>query len=246
MKKVLYLICLTALATACSRFSDEITLEDLLRANNQTVKSEEIAAAPSRPVTRKEIQPTVYNETPAAPVVLQATEINKSEAVIETPVALNGEETVVYTQPMPAPLPQAVSFTDFSNVDISPEVYSIAASRATTKMIDETDDLYFNKPQKPKLYISDVRKLNDKMPNGVYFARKVTNDIIEGSRNFVVVDAPEDADYQLELLINAIPTQYPNMPILDYQLHLYNKDGVEINKWNATIKQLLNDDQSWW
>lgn len=246
MKKVLYLICLTALATACSRFSDEVTLEDLLRANNQTV-SEKITAAPSRPVAREEMRPTVYDQAPEIPVAQQTPEIIGTQEIIEAPtIQDNSKETDAYTQPLPAPLPQPVSFTDFSTIYISPEVYSIAASRATTKMIDETGDLYFNKPQKPKLYISDVRKLNDKMPDGVYFARKVTNDIIEGSRNFVVVDAPEDADYQLELLINAIPTQYQNMPVLDYQLHLYNKDGVEINKWNATIKQLLNDDRSWW
>lgn len=242
MKKVLYAIGLTALTAACTHFGDEVTLEDLLRANNRTTQSEKITAAPSRPVSRE--------DNPAAPRLQAPQDVSAQEAHQPAPRNIPAqpavEEEIVYNQPLPAPLPQAVSFTDFSMVDITPEVYSIAATRATNKMLDGSSDLYFRKPVKPKLYISDIRKLNDKMPDGVYFARKVTNDIIEGSRNFTIVDNPEDADYQLEILVNAVPTQYQDMPILDYQLHLYNKDGTEINKWNATIKQLLNDDRSWW
>lgn len=237
MKKVLYAIGLTALLTACSHYSDEVTLEDLLRANNKNVKTEKVTAAPRTTVSREEMP------TPPNYPAVQAAE----QTYLPTPRPKeSAEEAAAYTQPLAAPLPQSVSFTDFSMVDITPEVYSLAATRATNKMLDGSSELYFRKTEKPKLYISDVRKLNDKMPDGFYYARKVTNDIIEGSRNFIVVDNPEDADYQLEILINAIPTQYQDMPIIDYQLHLYSKDGSEINQWNATIKQLMNDDRSWW
>lgn len=236
MKKIFYFIGLMIALSSCgTHYSDEITLDDLLRANNQEVKTEKATPAPARKVTSEELP--IQQSTPVQAIA--TTPATASQALPEDYESYVRETT-------PTQLPPAENYIDFSNVDITPEVYAIAARRATSKMLDSSSEFYFRKPLKPTIYIADIKKLNEQLPDGIYFARKVTYDMIEGSRNFVVVDNPEDAEYKLEIAINAIPTQYVGMPALDYQLHLYNRNGQELKQWNAVIKQVVNDDKSWW
>lgn len=113
-----------------------------------------------------------------------------------------------------------VNEEDFSDYDVTPDVYAIAAARATNKMLDETESLYSAKDQKPKLYIAPIKKLKEKLPDGFYFARKTTEDIIEGSRNYVVVENLEEADYKLETEVDAVPNPEMRSPVIDYTLRL--------------------------
>ncbi len=193
-----------------------------------------------------------------------------------------------------------VNEEDFSDYDVTPEVYAIAATRATNKMLDETESLYMRKEQKPKLYIAPIKKMKEKLPDGFYFARKTTEDIIEGSRNYIVVENLEDADYKLEVEVDAVPNPEMRSPVIDYTLKLVDlseneeqtgaeseekknagtdsqkpnedenkideagktKDGEQsgddpkeenedkakkiVGSWTSTMKQLQNDDKSWW
>ena len=135
---------------------------------------------------------------------------------------------------------------NFADIDIAPQVYAIAAARVTNKMLDETEALYFKKEKKPTLNIVAPQKLNDQLPDGFHYANKVTNDIIEGSKDYTLVDNPEEAEYSLQVLINALPYYGSATPIIEYQMMLSDKDGKEVGVWSESIKQLKNDDKSWW
>ncbi len=134
----------------------------------------------------------------------------------------------------------------FADHNITPQVYAIAASRVTNKMLDATRDLYLKKAAKPTLYIAAPQRLNDQLPEGFHYAHKVTNDIIEGSRDYTIVNTPDDAEYILEILVNALPNSGSQTPIIEYQMLMSDKAGKETGSWSESIKQLQNDDQSWW
>lgn len=161
------------------------------------------------------------------------------------------EEVTVKPQPLP-PLTEAPLFEnsvrsmDFSEIDVIPQVYAIAATRATNKMLDETQGLYLKKEKKPTLNIVAPQKLNDELPDGFHYAHKVTNAIIEGSRNYTIVDNLNDADYSLQVLVNALPNPGSVTPVIEYQLLMSDKDGKEVGQWVESIKQIKNDDKSWW
>lgn len=131
-------------------------------------------------------------------------------------------------------------------VDIAPQVYAIVAARTTNKMLDATRDLYLKKSAKPTLYIAAPQRLNDRLPEGFHYAHKVTNDIIEGSRDYTIVNSPDDAEYTLQVLVNALPNTGGKMPVIEYQMLMSDKEGKEAGVWSESIKQLQNDDQSWW
>lgn len=140
----------------------------------------------------------------------------------------------------------SVRTMDFSDVDVMPQVYAIAATRATNKMLDQTQGLYLKKEEKPTLNVVAPQKLNDQLPDGFHYAHKVTMEIIEGSRNYTIVDNLNDADYSLQVLVNALPNPGSETPVIEYQLLMSDKDGKEVGSWVESIKQLQNDDKSWW
>src|SRR5574344_2085108 len=63
---------------------------------------------------------------------------------------------------------------------ITPEVYSIAATRVTNKMLDDTANIY--EKNKPTIYINQITKEADDLPDGFWAAKEVTTKILEGSR----------------------------------------------------------------
>ena len=66
------------------------------------------------------------------------------------------------------------------------------------------------------------------------------------SRTYTVVNNLNDADYYLETQIKEIPVQGAETPIIEYKIILNDKDNNKINEWTETIRQLQNDDKSWW
>ena len=67
------------------------------------------------------------------------------------------------------------------------EVYAIPAARATNRMLDDTRDIYENNGD-TFLFITDLKKADRKMPDGIYNAERTTRKIIEGSKTFKVVN----------------------------------------------------------
>lgn len=150
------------------------------------------------------------------------------------------EEIVIDEPYVPAPM-------QVQNVQIeqavTPQVYAIAATRATNRMLDETADIYENNGT-TFLYIARPQILDETLPDGIHYARKVTKDIITGSNNYKVVNNLADADYILEASVENIG--YEEDPVIEYSLILFDSQNNKINQWSETVRQLKNDDRSWW
>lgn len=136
--------------------------------------------------------------------------------------------------------------THYDSADITPKVYAIAATRVTNKMLDDTQKLYQQQGNKPKLWVLEAKKMNPKLPDGLYYANKVVYNIIDGSQNFMMVSKLDDADYVLDVSVDAFPNPGIDTPIIVYTLTLQDKDGKKIDSWQQDIRQLRNDDKSWW
>lgn len=136
--------------------------------------------------------------------------------------------------------------TQYDSAEITPKVYAIAATRVTNKMLDATQKIYKQQGNKPKLLVLEAKKVNNQLPDGLHYANKVIYDIIDGSQNFMMVSQLDDADYVLDVSVDAYPNKGINTPIIEYTLTLQDKDGREIDSWKQDIRQLQNDDKSWW
>lgn len=131
------------------------------------------------------------------------------------------------------------------DIAVTPSVYATLATRTTLKMLDDTKNLY-EKNKRPKLYIKDTKKLDKNLPDGFYYSRKVTQDIIEGSKTFILVNNMNEAEYFLEPQVSSVYAINSNIPIIQYKVILSDQNDVEISEWDGKITRLKNDDNSWW
>lgn len=125
----------------------------------------------------------------------------------------------------------------------TPHVYAIAATRATNKMLDETRDIYENAGN-VFLYVGAPKKLDNSLPDGFHYAQKVTTEILEGSKDFKLVNNKEDADYYLEVLVDKAGNA--DVPVIVYKLVLFNNENVQVRSWTERVSRIRNDDRSWW
>lgn len=126
---------------------------------------------------------------------------------------------------------------------ISPQVYGIVASRATNKMLSETAGIVTDN-KKNSLFISDTQIIDRYLPDGPLATSKATKDILYGSKMFNIVKDKTNADYVLESSVNNVNT--PEIPVIAYELRLYDRQGKLLGNWGDSIRQVLNDDGSWW
>lgn len=126
---------------------------------------------------------------------------------------------------------------------ISPQVYGIVASRATNKMLSETPGIMADKKD-AALFVSDTQVIDRYLPEAPRSAGKATKDILYGSKMFNIVNDKTQADYVLESSINNVNT--PEIPVIAYELRLYDNSGKLLGNWSDSIRQVLNDDGSWW
>ena len=80
----------------------------------------------------------------------------------------------------------------------------------------------------------------------MYYAKDTTKRIIDESHIYIPVNNLNDADYYLETQIKEISFQNNQIPFIEYKIVLFDKDNNKINEWTETIRQLQNDDKSWW
>lgn len=126
----------------------------------------------------------------------------------------------------------------------TPEVYSIVATRAVNKMLDDTRPIYESLGT-TFLYIMEPKKMTEEVESGFYLSQRVTRKIIEGSKTYTVVNDMKDADYYLETLISKIELEGQNSPIIQYKLMMFDKSDRKVNEWLETIRQVNNYDRSW-
>ncbi len=133
---------------------------------------------------------------------------------------------------------------DIAMEAITPDVYAIVATRAANKMLDQTTALYETRPA-PKLYLMQIKKSDPNLPDGFYYARQVTQEIIDGSRTYTLVNNLNDADYYLEVIVSPLQVE-GKAPALQYKMTLFNSQNEQIDQWAEIIQQVQNDNRSWW
>ena len=126
---------------------------------------------------------------------------------------------------------------------ISPQVYGIVATRATNKMLAETPAI-FAQDKDASLFIADTVQVDRYLPDVLDSAGKTTKEILYGSEMFNIVDDKNKAEYILESSLNNVNT--PEIPVIAYELRLFDKQGNLLGNWFDTVRQVQNDDGSWW
>lgn len=129
--------------------------------------------------------------------------------------------------------------------NITPEVYGIVAKRTVNKMLDETAPLY-EKAEAPTIFIRDVKIEDDRLPDGFFYANKLTRQLLENAHTFKVVNNKYDADYFLETEVDTVEFKNSPTPAIVYRVMLLDQRNGVIKEWKETIRQLKNDDKSWW
>ena len=128
----------------------------------------------------------------------------------------------------------------------APQMYSVVAARVTNRMLDQTTSVY-EKAVKPKLYVRQIKKAGvDHIPDGFYHVRQVTKDIISGSKTYTLVNTQEEADYWLDITVSRLNVKDLPGNILQYKMLLLDKKNNEVGSWMESIRQVQNDDRSWW
>ncbi len=172
-------------------------------------------------------------------------EIRRAEVSTNVPVKeieIDGEDVeIVVDEPGTYQLPNRYEL--YNEYAPTAEVFAIPAARAANKMLDETREFY-EQNGNVFLFITDIKKADRHLPDGIYNAERTTRKIIEGSKTFKVVNNKDEADYILQTVIDNAGT--PEEPILVYRMILLDRDNKKINEWTESFRRLINDDRSWW
>jgi len=128
-------------------------------------------------------------------------------------------------------------------LSITPQVYALAATRAANKMLDETRSVY-EQSGDVFLYVMEPKKLSNSLPDGLHYAHKVTTDILEGANDYKIVNNKDEADYYLEVLVDEGGNA--DVPAIVYKMILFDNQNVKVDEWIVNLKQIRNDDRSWW
>lgn len=127
--------------------------------------------------------------------------------------------------------------------DFSPNVYAILASRVADKFLKDVPGLFAN-VKNPSLYIDETVYGDRFMPTTPVSAANTAKEIIAASKMINIVDDKSKATHILKGRLGNINT--PEVPVFKYGISLYDKDNKLIDKWSDTIRQVQNDDGSWW
>lgn len=137
-------------------------------------------------------------------------------------------------------------FSDLYEETSAPQMYSVIATRVTNKMLEQTTEIY-EKAVSPKLYVRQIKKAGvDHIPDGFYHVRQVTKEIIAGSKTYTLVNTQEEADYLLDITVSKLNVKDIPGNVLQYKMVMLDKRNNEVGNWMESIRQVQNDDRSWW
>ena len=133
----------------------------------------------------------------------------------------------------------------YKNIEknFSPNVYAIIASRVVNKFLNDMPGIFANE-ENPALYVEEAVYGDRFMPANPEAVTNTTKEIIAGSKMIKIVDDKAIATHILKGRLGNINT--PEVPVFKYGISLYDKDNKLIDKWSDTIRQVQNDDGSWW
>ena len=156
------------------------------------------------------------------------------------------QETIVTESPtatQPYNLAKKGERYEMADYVVTPQVYAIVATRTVNKMLVDAPAIFAENKQAP-LFIDDTVYIDRYMPTSPDVAAKTVKDILHGSQMFNIVDSKEKADFVLSSSLNNVNT--PEVPVFVYEIKLHDKDGKLRGSWKDSIRQVQNDDGSWW
>lgn len=239
MKKQLVLSFLVFGIAACTAnpYSSDETLADMFIWGQRTDKtSVHPVSVPAEQVAAvKTVEVPAGQNTGAKPVQVQDSQIAKVEHIKQQTL-----ETDVVEGYRLAKRGDRYAGADYI---ITPQVYGIVASRTANKMLTEAPAI-FAKNKNAALYIADTVQIDRYLPDGPDVGGKAAKEILYGSKMFNIVNERDEADYILESSVNNVNT--PEVPVIVYEMKLYDASGQLAGSWSDSIRQVLNDDGSWW
>ena len=150
----------------------------------------------------------------------------------------------VYQTEQAYQLPKRGERYENANYVITPEVYSILASRVAGKVLDDMPAILVNNPD-AKIYLAETSQIDRYLPDSADAAGHAAREILVGSNRLNLVSSPSEADYILESSITNSNT--PEVPVISYEMRLFEQStGNMLNSWMDTVRQVQNDDGSWW
>jgi hypothetical protein len=132
---------------------------------------------------------------------------------------------------------------DNASYIVSASVYKLVAERATNKMLTEIPALVADNKY-GALYIEPTDIIDRYLPGAPEIAGAASKQIIVEAKMFKLTDDPTQAVYVVRSSLNNINT--PELPVLRYELSLFNNTGILLGQWSDVMRQVQNDDGSWW
>ncbi|MBR2921755.1 MAG: hypothetical protein IKC10_00380 [Alphaproteobacteria bacterium] len=185
-----------------------------------------------------ELQDTKTNDVEVK-VVARPIETNK-DVIIKEVIIENedpNEDTQTYTL-----VKRSERYKDIEK-NFSPNIYAILASRVADKFLKDIPGIFAD-VKNPSLYIDETVFGDRFMPANSDVATNTVKEIITASKMIKTVDDISKASHILKGRLSNINT--PEVPVFKYSISLYDKDNKLIDKWSDTIRQVQNDDGSWW
>ena len=62
----------------------------------------------------------------------------------------------------------------------------------------------------------------------------------------MVVNDPAEADYFVDIDVETLLPEGSKTPVIIYSLVLSDSNDEVLQEWKETIRQVKNDDRSWW
>ncbi len=140
-------------------------------------------------------------------------------------------------------LPKRGERYESANYVITPEVYGVLATRVAGKVLEDSPAIFANNPKAP-VYVADMVQIDRYLPEGGYAAGQTAKNILVNSNMFNLVDNPDAADYVFESSLTN--SNIPEVPVISYEMRLMDRNGNMLNSWSDTVRQVQNDDGSWW
>ncbi len=129
--------------------------------------------------------------------------------------------------------------------NIDTKVYEIVARRTTNKLLNDAAPVA-DTVSRPTVFVSEAQVYDKDLPDGFAYSRKITKDMLENARAFMVVNDPSEADYFVDVDVETLLLEGSNTPVIIYTLTLSDNNDDVLQEWKETIRQVKNDDRSWW
>ncbi|MBQ8677098.1 MAG: hypothetical protein IJ529_01355 [Alphaproteobacteria bacterium] len=158
------------------------------------------------------------------------------------------QEKVIYNDTMTTSyqgyqLPKRGERYEAANYVITPEVYNVLASRVAGKVLDDMPAILANQPN-ATVYLAETTQIDRYLPDAPNTVGASVRNILVNSNRLNLVSDPNAADFILESSLTNSNT--PETPVISYEMRLFDRAGNMLNSWMDTVRQVQNDDGSWW